>query len=187
MARGATESRSMRQTVENRSLLAVVVTAAVVLTLVTGVAVTTQNVVAHDDADLPGETDSEAEERDPGDGRDDDSEENRTENETRATVSGTLEQTAGEDYRLDGLVIDIGADWYTSNATAGTDLDGDGEAETIRAEFDGLVGENVTLTVETDGSEGDVFVVDGQQYRESGPPPWAGGPNGNGPPDHAGP
>ncbi len=108
-------------------------------------------------------------------------------NETRVTVSGTLEASAGEDYRLDGLAIDIGAEWYTSNTTAETDLDGDGTVETIRAEFDGLVGQTVTLTVETDGTEGDVFAVDGEQYRERGPPPWAGGPHGNGPPDHAGP
>ncbi len=108
-------------------------------------------------------------------------------NETRVTVSGTLNSSTGEDYRLDGLAIDIGAEWYTNSTAAETDLDGDGTVETIRAEFNGLVGQTVTLTVETDGTEGDVFIIDGEQYRESGPPPWAGGPNGNGPPDHAGP
>lgn len=121
-------------------------------------------------------------ERDDADGDDDE-----VDNETRVTVSGTLESLAGEDYRLDGLAIDIGAEWYTSNTTAKTDFDGDGTVETIRAEFDGLVGESVTLTVETDGTEGDVFAVEGAQYREQGPPPWAGGPDGHGPPEHAGP
>ncbi|WP_144263571.1 hypothetical protein [Haloglomus irregulare] len=107
-------------------------------------------------------------------------------NETIRTVNGTLESSGGEDYRLDGLVIDIGPEWYTSNTTADTDFDGDGTTETIRSEFDGLVGEEVTLTVETDGEEGDVRAVNDHQYREQGPPPWAGGPHGNGPPDHAG-
>ncbi len=98
-----------------------------------------------------------------------------------------VEQATGEDYRLDGLAIDIGAEWYTNSTEADTDLDGDGTVETIRAEFDGMVGQNVTVTVETDGTEGDVLAVNGEQYREQGPPPWAGGPHGNGPPDHAGP
>ena len=36
------------------------------------------------------------------------------------------------------------------------------------------------MTVETDRTEGDVRSVNGDQYRDDGPPPWAG------PPDHAG-
>ena len=105
-------------------------------------------------------------------------------NETVETVSGTLEATDGGDYRLDGQTIGIGAAWYVEDSTAPVDYDGDASTETIRAEFDGLVGEDVTLTVETDGNEGDVLAVNGDQYREKqGPPPWAGGPNGNGPPE----
>ena len=109
------------------------------------------------------------------------------ENETVKTVTGTLENPSGDDYQLNGVAIDIGPEWYTSNTTADTDFDDDGVTETISSEFDGLVGEEVTMTVETDGEEGDVRAVNGDQYREEGPPPWAGGPGGNGPPDHAGP
>ncbi len=100
-------------------------------------------------------------------------------NETVETVNGTLEATGGEDYRLGNLTIDVGAAWYVNDTAAPADLDGDGTVETIRGEFDGLVGQEVTLTVESDGEEGDVLVVGDQQYREEGPPPWAGGPHGS--------
>jgi hypothetical protein len=109
----------------------------------------------------------------------DDEHERGDENETVKTITGTLENPSGEDYQLNGLAIDIGPPRYVNNAQAPVDFDGDGTIETIRAEFDGLVGENVTVTVETDGREGDVRSVTGDQYREDGPPPWAG------PPDHA--
>lgn len=109
------------------------------------------------------------------------------ENETVTTVDGTLESSPGEDYRLDGLAIDIGAGWYVNNETAPADFDGDGSTETVREEFDGLVGQEVTITVESDGQEGDVLEVNGQVYREQGPPPWAGPPPHAGAPPHAGP
>jgi len=100
-------------------------------------------------------------------------------NETIKQVTGTLESTDGEDYQLGDLAIDIGASWYVENTTADADYDNNGSTETIQAEFDGLISEEVTLTVETDGEEGDVLAVNDTQYREEGPPPWAGGPNDN--------
>lgn len=165
----------MRETLQDLNLLTVAVALGVTAMLATGAVIGTQGqtLTAQDGPD----TDTSPETERGGD----------TNNETRVTVSGTLEPSTGEDYRLNGLAIDIGPEWYTSNTTAETDLDDDGTVETIRAEFDGLVGQTVTLTVETDGTEGDVFAVDGEQYRERGPPPWAGGPHGNGPPEHAGP
>ena len=182
-----------------RSLLTVAVVVSVVMMLTAGAAAVTQTqtqsgAVAHeqqtedpdgpdDDPGPPGDDDDDNDTDDGSGlpGNDDDG------NETTTTVTGVFEQATGEDYRLDGLAVDIGAEWYTNSTEADTDLDGDGTVETIRAEFDGLVGQNVTLTVETDGTEGDVLAVNGEQYRERGPPPWAGGPHGNGPPDHAGP
>jgi hypothetical protein len=190
----------MRETLQDLNLLTVAVALGVAAMLATGAVIGTQGqtLTAQDgpDTDTSPETDGEFENDSAGSVSPDEVDDRSaretergddTDTETRVTVSGTLEASAGEDYRLDGLAIDIGAEWYTSTTTAETDLDGDGTVETIRAEFDGLVGQTVTLTVETDGTEGDVFAVDGEQYRERGPPPWAGGPHGNGPPDHAGP
>jgi flavin-dependent dehydrogenase len=167
----------------NLNLSAVVVAVGVVAVVATGAVIgaQTQFEPATDDgpdADTRVGVDNETENE-----RDDD----RGENETVTTVTGTLQQSAGEDYRLAGLAVDVGAEWYTSETVAETDFDGDGTVETVGDEFDGLVGQNVTVTVETDGTEGDLRAVDGQQYREAGPPPWAGGPNGHGPPAHAGP
>lgn len=174
----------------NRSLLTVAVVVGVVVMLTAGAAAMTQTqtqtgTVAHEQpTEDPGGPDNES--GPPGDD-DDDTDTDDDDNETTTTVTGVFEQATGEDYRLDGLAIDIGAEWYTNSTEADTDLDGDGTVETIRAEFDGLVGQSVTVTVETDGTEGDVLAVNGEQYREQGPPPWAGGPHDNGPPDHAGP
>ncbi len=192
----------MEQNTRTRSLLVVAVVVGVVVTLTAGAAAMTQTqtgVLAHEQpAEDPGDSNDDVEH--PGDdddndtddgveppGDDDGNDTDDDDNETTATVTGVLEQAPGEDYQLDGLAIDIGAMWYTNSTAADTDLDGDGTVERIRAEFDGLVGQNVTVTVETDGTEGDVLAVNGEQYREQGPPPWAGGPHGNGPPDHAGP
>ena len=188
---------SMVANTNTRSLLTVAVVVGVVMMLTAGAAAVTQTqtgVVAHDQpTEDPGGSDDDPET--PGDDDDDNGTDDDPEppgddddgNETTTTITGVFEQVTGEDYRLDGLAVDIGAEWYTNSTEADTDLDGDGTVETIRAEFDGLVGQNVTLTVETDGTEGDVLAVNGEQYRERGPPPWAGGPHGNGPPDHAGP
>ena len=177
----------MEQSTRTRSLLVVAVVVGVVVTLTAGATAMTQTqtgVLTHEQpAEDPSDSDDDVEH--PGD--DDDSDTDDDDNETTATVIGVLEQAPGEDYQLDGLAIDVGAMWYTNSTAADTDLDGDGTVERIRAEFDGLVGQNVTVTVETDGTEGDVLAVNGEQYREQGPPPWAGGPHGNGPPDHAGP
>jgi hypothetical protein len=117
----------------------------------------------------------------------DDEDEPSGDNETVTTVDGTLKSSPGEDYRLKGLVIDIGAEWYVNNETAPEDFDEDGSTERIREEFDGLVGQDVTMTVESDGQEGDVLKINGQVYREQGPPPWAGPPPHAGAPPHAGP
>jgi hypothetical protein len=182
----------MAANTHNRSLLTVAVVVGVVVMLTAGAAAMTQTqtqtgVVAHEQptADAGGpDNDTDDDSGPPGD---DDDDTDDDDNETTTTVTDVLEQATGEDYRLDGLAIDIGAEWYTNSTEADTDLDGDGTVETIRAEFDGMVGQNVTVTVETDGTEGDVLAVNGEQYREQGPPPWAGGPHGNDPPDHAGP
>lgn len=157
-----------------KTLLTVAVMLGTVTAFATGAAVAAQT-----------QADVAAQEQPDAEAQTDEPENESEDSETVATVSGTLESSSGEGYRLDGLVIDIGAEWYTSNTTADTDFDRDGVTETISSEFDGLVGEEVTMTVETDGEEGDVRAVNGDQYREQGPPPWAGGPNGNGPPDQA--
>jgi hypothetical protein len=204
----------MKQNTRTRSLLVVAVVVGVVVTLTAGATAMTQTqtgVLTHeqpaedpgnsnDGVEHPGDDDNDTDDgvEHPGDDDndtddgvehpgDDHNDTDDDDNETTATVTGVLEQAPGEDYQLDGLAIDIGAMWYTNSTAADTDLDGDGTVERIRAEFDGLVGQNVTVTVETDGTEGDVLAVNGEQYREQGPPPWAGGPHGNGPPDHAGP
>ena len=189
----------MEQSTRTRSLLVVAVAVGVVVTLTAGAVAMTQTqtqtgVLAQEDlgdsndgVEHPGDDDNDTDDDVEHPGDDDDNDTDDDDNETTATVTGVLEQAPGEDYQLDGLAIDIGAMWYTNSTAADTDLDGDGTVERIRAEFDGLVGQNVTVTVETDGTEGDVLAVNGEQYREQGPPPWAGGPHGNGPPDHAGP
>lgn len=133
-----------------------------------------------DEAQIPADAGPDAGDEEPGEANSG-TVEDADDNETVETVSGTIESTDGEGYRLDGLRIDIGAAWYVNDTEAPADFDGDGTVETIRAEFDGLVGEDVTLTVETDGEEGDILGVEGTEYRQQGPPPWAGGPNGNGP------
>jgi len=128
---------------------------------------------------------------------------NTTANETLERVTGTLEEaeTGEGDYSLGETTVEIGARWYVEENEAPADFDGDGTVETIAKEFDGMVGQEVTLTVERDGDgdaeASDVHAVDGVSYRGDGPPPWAGGPNrkaenerrggnGQGPPPWAG-
>lgn len=111
---------------------------------------------------------------------------NATANETLERVTGTLEEveTGEGDYRLGGTTVEIGARWYVEENEAPADFDGDGTVETIAEEFDGMVGQEVTLTVESDDDDdveaGDVHAVGGVSYRGDGPPPWAGGPNRDG-------
>lgn len=65
-------------------------------------------------------------------------------NVDRAALTGTLTKD-GTDYVVDGTELDLGPTWYISDTTAPADYDDDGAAETISAEFDGLVGTTVSI------------------------------------------
>ncbi len=91
-------------------------------------------------------------------------------------MSGTFAND-GERYAVDNTEVGFGPAWYIAAVDASADYDRDGTVETIAAELDGLVGTSVIVKGET-GRCGDVdaFTINGQSYRSTGRPPWAGGP-----------
>ncbi len=99
-------------------------------------------------------------------------------------VTGTLQRDDGT-FTVGGTEVDFGPDWYLSQTQAAHDYDGDGSAETLLMEFTGLAGATVTLDTDQPGPGGDrdVYTVNGVPYRalDGCPPPWAGGPGGDGP------
>lgn len=95
------------------------------------------------------------------------------------SISGVLTQDGPTNYSVNGVDVDLGPAWYVSAVTASQDYDADGDIKTIAEEFNGLVGQTVTL----DGTEGrfgdfDIYTINGQEFRDTSgaPPVWAGGP-----------
>jgi hypothetical protein len=92
----------------------------------------------------------------------------------------------GSGYCLDvaGTVhaLDFGPTWWLQSTTLEPrgDLDGDGTAEVLADEIEGLVGSRVEVLVERgrSGDEADVHALNGVRYRGGvdEPPEWAGGP-----------
>lgn len=93
-----------------------------------------------------------------------------------ATITGSLEQCDGA-WCLGATVADFGPRWYLTLTAASTDFDGDGQAETLAQEVEGLIGAAVVLEVAVRAENADVYFVNGLQWRPLlGPPPWASGP-----------
>jgi hypothetical protein len=105
-------------------------------------------------------------------------------------LTGTLERSTDDDDDDDdvddfviGVVeVDFGPDSWIITAPPMEDYDGDGTAEALREELDGLVGTEVTLVVrydddddDDDRDDADVYTIGGLAYRDTagGAAAWA--------------
>ena len=103
----------------------------------------------------------------------------QTQTPALTTLAGPLTKSDKE-YLVNNTPVSFGPKRHITRATASADYDGDGTAEIIMNELDGLVGQNVTLTGEQEAQgDFDVFTINGAAYRDpqAGRPPWAGGPH----------
>lgn len=104
-----------------------------------------------------------------------------------------LEQLVGElragedldDWYVAGVEVDVGPEGWISAAPATGDFDGDGVAEPLLLELQGLEGRTVTLGVryeagDDDRDDADVFTIEGISYRDSNGAlaPWQSAPAG---------
>lgn len=92
-------------------------------------------------------------------------------------LSGNLERGGDTaEFALDGVELDFGPEPWVLTAPATADFDGDGTAEPLLTELEGLVGQEVVANVrlDEDGDDADVFVLNDLTYRDSagGTPPW---------------
>lgn len=90
-----------------------------------------------------------------------------------------------DDWYVSGVEVDVGPDGWISAAPAIGDFDGDGVAEPLLVELQGLEGRTVTLGVryeadDDDRDDADVFTIEGISYRDSNgaPAPWQSTPAG---------
>jgi len=80
-----------------------------------------------------------------------------------------------DDLAIGRVDLEFGPDRWVATAGPSHDYDGDGTAEPLRDELDGLVGTEATLRVrfDDDGDDADVYLINGLPYRDiTGPPPW---------------
>lgn len=92
-------------------------------------------------------------------------------------LTGVLERGGDTaEFVLDNVELDFGPDAWVITAPATADFDGDGTAEPLLAELEGLVGREVVANVrlDEDGDDADVFVLNDVTYRDSSgsTPPW---------------
>jgi hypothetical protein len=80
----------------------------------------------------------------------------------QATESGVWTR-CGDTFCLDGQTLELGADEMATQVLA--DYDGDGNVEQNSAEFDGLIGTLVTVTVAKESAGWIVLVINGHPYR----------------------
>lgn len=80
-----------------------------------------------------------------------------------------------DDFEIDRIDLDFGPDDWLRTAGPIEDFDGDGTAENVLDELQGLVGQEVTLLVRYDDhDEADVYVINNLTFRDSsgGNAPW---------------
>lgn len=92
-------------------------------------------------------------------------------------LAGVVERDGddADDLEVGRVDLDFGPDSWVATAGATEDFDGDGTAEALRAELDGLVGNDTRFQVrfDTDGDDADVYAINDLVYREiTGPAPW---------------
>lgn len=93
-------------------------------------------------------------------------------------IEGTLEQRGDDpdNFSVGAVELEFGPDAWLLTAGPGEDFDGDGTAEDLLTELEGLVGQQVTAMVrlDNDGDDADVYVLNDLTYRDSagGPAPW---------------
>lgn len=97
-------------------------------------------------------------------------------------VRGPVERRGDDvdDIYVGRVELDFGPDGWVGRAGPGEDYDRDGTAEALRAEIDGLVGNEARFLVRLDqeGDDGDVYAINDLTYRDpAGPPPWMAGPD----------
>ena len=97
--------------------------------------------------------------------------------EALETLTGTLQRGSDTDeFILDNSELDFGPDTWVLTAGPIEDFDGDGKAERLSDELDGLVGRQVTAMVrfDADGDDAEVYVLNDRTYRDSAStvPPW---------------
>lgn len=100
------------------------------------------------------------------------------------TVQGTLERRGrdtddADDLYVGAVELEFGPEAWVRTAGPLEDYDGDGNAEDLLTELDGMVGQPVTALVrlDNDGDDGDVYVLNDLTYRDSAgaPAPWLQG------------
>lgn len=92
-------------------------------------------------------------------------------------LTGVVELDGDEidDVSVGDVDLEFGPQSWVADAGPLEDYDGDGNAESLRDELDGLVGSEVRLRVrlDDDGDDADVYEINGRTYRTvSGPAPW---------------
>ena len=93
-------------------------------------------------------------------------------------LQGTLEHrdVDADDFYVGAVELEFGPEQWLRTAGAPADYDGDGTAEKVLVELEGLVGQPVTVQVrlDDDGDDGDVYVLNDLTYRDSagGLAPW---------------
>jgi hypothetical protein len=93
-------------------------------------------------------------------------------------IEGMLERRGDDpdDFYVGAVELEFGPEAWVRTAGPGEDYDGDGIAEDLLAELEGLVGQPVTARVrlDNDGDDADVYVLNDLTYRDSagGPAPW---------------
>ncbi|MGE0729189.1 MAG: PepSY domain-containing protein [Acidimicrobiia bacterium] len=93
-----------------------------------------------------------------------------------------------DDWYVGGVEVDVGPEGWISAAPAFEDYDGDGTAEPLLTELQGLAGRAVTLGVryeldddgDDDRDDADVFTIEGLVYRDpaGAAAPWQAPPSG---------
>jgi uncharacterized membrane protein YkoI len=89
-------------------------------------------------------------------------------------VDGVVERD-GDDLEVGRVDLDFGPEHWVATARPMEDYDGDGNVEDLRAELDGLVGNEARFSVrlDDDGDDADVYAINDLTYREvGGPAPW---------------
>lgn len=92
------------------------------------------------------------------------------------TLTGTLDRQDRDDFVVGGIDVEFGPDEWLRTAGPSEDFDGNGTAEPLLKELEGLVGTEITAKVrlDDDGDDADVYVLNGLDYRDTagGPAPW---------------
>lgn len=93
-------------------------------------------------------------------------------------VDGLLEQDTDDaaEFTVGTVELDFGPEAWVLTAAPTEDFDGDGQAEPLLVELDGLVGQSVrsAVRIEPDGDDADVYLLNDLTYRDpaGGQVPW---------------